>query len=156
MQALLGMLDLERRWPIGDRDPIRHWCKGRVTLLGDAAHPTLQSFAQGACMAIEDARVPGRVHRLGARGLRGGVPALSGGPPAAHRPHPARVADRSGTFYHLGGIARDVRNDTCRRWSDEDVFRCLAWIYDGFALPTESGASAAAPARDRMLAGSAV
>jgi 3-hydroxybenzoate 6-monooxygenase len=54
MKALLAMMDLERRWPISDRDPIRYWSKGRVTLLGDAAHPTLQSLAQGACMAIED------------------------------------------------------------------------------------------------------
>ena len=55
MKALLAMMDLERRWAISDRDPIRHWSKGRVTLLGDAAHPTLQTLAQGACMAIEDA-----------------------------------------------------------------------------------------------------
>ena len=55
MKTLLAMIDLERRWIISDRDPIRHWSRGRVTLLGDAAHPTLQSLAQGACMAIEDA-----------------------------------------------------------------------------------------------------
>ena len=54
MKALLAMLDLGRRQAIGDRDPIRHWHKGRAVLLGDAAHPTLQSLAQGACMAIED------------------------------------------------------------------------------------------------------
>ncbi len=54
MKALTDMMDLERRWIIADRDPIRHWGRGRVTLLGDAAHPVLQSFAQGACMAIED------------------------------------------------------------------------------------------------------
>src|SRR5205807_607510 len=54
MKALLAMLDLGRRQAVGDRDPIRHWHKGRVVLLGDAAHPTLQSLAQGACMAIED------------------------------------------------------------------------------------------------------
>ena len=54
MKALLAMLDLNRRQAVGDRDPIRHWHKGRVVLLGDAAHPTLQSLAQGACMAIED------------------------------------------------------------------------------------------------------
>ena len=54
MKALLAMLDLSRRQAVGDRDPIRHWHKGRVVLLGDAAHPTLQSLAQGACMAIED------------------------------------------------------------------------------------------------------
>ena len=54
MKALLAMMDLGRRWAVGDRDPVRHWHKGRVVLLGDAAHPTLQSLAQGACMAIED------------------------------------------------------------------------------------------------------
>ena len=54
MKALLAMMDLGRRWAVGDRDPIRHWHQGRAVLLGDAAHPTLQSLAQGACMAIED------------------------------------------------------------------------------------------------------
>ena len=48
------MMDLGRRWQVGDRDPVRHWSKGRVVLIGDAAHPPLQSLAQGACMAIED------------------------------------------------------------------------------------------------------
>ena len=32
--------------------------------------------------------------------------------------------------------SRDVRNDTCGRWSEQDVFRCLEWIYDGITLPT--------------------
>ena len=54
MKALLAMLDLGRRQAVSDRDPIRRWHRGRVVLLGDAAHPTLQSLAQGACMAIED------------------------------------------------------------------------------------------------------
>lgn len=38
-----------------DRVPIDNWTVGRVTLLGDAAHPMLQYLAQGACQAIEDA-----------------------------------------------------------------------------------------------------
>jgi 2-polyprenyl-6-methoxyphenol hydroxylase-like FAD-dependent oxidoreductase len=42
---------------IVDRRPVRHWGKGRVTLLGDAAHPTTPNLGQGACMAIEDALV---------------------------------------------------------------------------------------------------
>jgi len=54
MRRLTDMMDLGRRWIIADRDPIRHWGSGRVTLLGDAAHPVIQSYAQGACMAIED------------------------------------------------------------------------------------------------------
>lgn len=44
-----------KRWATADRDPISQWNYGRVTLLGDAAHPTLQYMAQGACMAMEDA-----------------------------------------------------------------------------------------------------
>jgi salicylate hydroxylase len=54
VRSLFDLMDLQRSWIISDRDPIRHWSKGRVTLLGDAAHPALQSMAQGACMAIED------------------------------------------------------------------------------------------------------
>ena len=42
-------------WVLCDRDPVMHWVDGRVALLGDAAHPMLQYFAQGACMAMEDA-----------------------------------------------------------------------------------------------------
>ena len=38
-----------------DRDPIDNWTDGRMTLMGDAAHPMLQYLAQGACQAIEDA-----------------------------------------------------------------------------------------------------
>ena len=44
-----------RRWATADREPIDTWVFGRATILGDAAHPTTQYMAQGACMAIEDA-----------------------------------------------------------------------------------------------------
>ncbi|GMA65201.1 FAD-dependent monooxygenase [Alicyclobacillus fastidiosus] len=37
-----------------DREPLDNWTSGRLTLLGDAAHPMLQYIAQGACQAIED------------------------------------------------------------------------------------------------------
>jgi 2-polyprenyl-6-methoxyphenol hydroxylase-like FAD-dependent oxidoreductase len=42
-----------------DRPPLRRWSAGRVGLLGDAAHPMLASFGQGACQAIEDAAALG-------------------------------------------------------------------------------------------------
>ena len=44
-----------RLWVLCDRDPTERWVDGRVALLGDAAHPMLQYFAQGACQAMEDA-----------------------------------------------------------------------------------------------------
>ena len=40
---------------IYDRPPLHHWSQGRVTLLGDAAHPMTPNMGQGACQAIEDA-----------------------------------------------------------------------------------------------------
>ncbi|MFB8281146.1 FAD-dependent monooxygenase [Nocardia colli] len=51
----VAQLRREQRWPMYDRVPLDNWTAGRVTLLGDAAHPMLQYLAQGACQAIEDA-----------------------------------------------------------------------------------------------------
>jgi salicylate hydroxylase len=48
------------KWGIYDRDPVPQWTKGRVTLLGDAAHPTMPTLAQGGNMAIEDGYVLAR------------------------------------------------------------------------------------------------
>ena len=45
------------RWSLFARPPIENWSRGRATLLGDAAHPTLPYLAQGAVMAIEDGAV---------------------------------------------------------------------------------------------------
>jgi salicylate hydroxylase len=137
MKSLLAMMDLERRWAISDRDPIRHWHRGRVALLGDAAHPTIQSLAQGASMAIEDAVCFATAFRryTSARLLR-----------------TARVQLESRAlwpFYHAEGIARDVRNATTADWSEDHMFGCLAWLYDGFALPSEGE-----EARPRLQSGS--
>ncbi|MEQ8509909.1 MAG: FAD-dependent monooxygenase [Rhodospirillaceae bacterium] len=48
------------KWGLFVREPLKSWTVGRVTLLGDAAHPTLPFAAQGSAMAIEDAVVLGR------------------------------------------------------------------------------------------------
>ena len=48
------------KWGLRDREPLRRYTKGRVTMLGDAAHPISPFLGQGACIAIEDAMVLGR------------------------------------------------------------------------------------------------
>ena len=48
------------KWGLFDRAPMESWSVGRVTLLGDAAHPALPYMGMGAALAIEDAVVLGR------------------------------------------------------------------------------------------------
>jgi salicylate hydroxylase len=62
-EALLEMfrhVEHVYKWGIYDRDPVPEWTRGHVTLLGDAAHPTMPTLAQGANMAIEDGFVLAR------------------------------------------------------------------------------------------------
>lgn len=56
-ESLLTLLRATERcykWAIFDREPLPSWSRGRVTLLGDAAHPMLPFLAQGGAMAMED------------------------------------------------------------------------------------------------------
>lgn len=48
------------RWALFDRPPLPKWTEGRITLLGDAAHPMLPFLAQGAAMAVEDSWILAR------------------------------------------------------------------------------------------------
>jgi salicylate hydroxylase len=57
-EALLGMLDKVEevfKWGIYDREPLESWTRGRIALMGDAAHPMMPTLAQGASITIEDA-----------------------------------------------------------------------------------------------------
>jgi 3-hydroxybenzoate 6-monooxygenase len=133
MKALLAMLDLSRRQAVGDRDPIRHWHKGLVVLLGDAAHPTLQSLAQGAGMAIEDGQC-----------LADCIIAANGDYEAAFRRYESVRALRTARvtlesrhlwdIYHSSGIMREAYWQMLGERSEADTFQCLAWLYDGFVM----------------------
>lgn len=58
VEALIGAIDPEaslNRVEIWDITPFHTWAKGRVAILGDAAHNTAPDIGQGACSALEDA-----------------------------------------------------------------------------------------------------
>lgn len=135
MKSLLALMDLGRRWAISDRDPIRQWSAGRVALLGDAAHPTLQSLAQGACMAIEDAVCLAELIDQTDGDFSTAFRQYS----AARYVRTARVQYESrfmwDHLYHVGDIARDVMRASFAGKSDEDLYNCLSWLYGGFTLP---------------------
>jgi len=131
MRQLNAMMDLRWRRSVADRAPVRHWHKGRIVLLGDAAHAPLQSLAQGACMAIED----GLCLAEAIHGADGDFAAAFRRYEALRLTRTARVQLESRalweSFYHVEGIARDVRNETVAVWDEAHIFDCLAWLYDG-------------------------
>ena len=57
---MIEHIDVPFRWALVGREPLDQWTQGRVTLLGDACHPTLPFLAQGAIMAIEDGLILAR------------------------------------------------------------------------------------------------
>ncbi len=118
-----------KKWVLCDREPVMNWVDGRVALLGDAAHPMLQYFAQGACMAMEDAVIlsvecgrtpddlPGALRRYQDH----------------RRLRTARVQLQSreiGThIYHPAGAHAALRNQIMRSKSATDWYDTIQWIY---------------------------
>lgn len=122
-----------RRWVLGDRDPIDNWTEGRVTLLGDAAHPTYQYFAQGACMAMEDAVcLADRFAKSG-----GDFAAAFQGYQNERIPRAYRVvlsARELGRIYHAENVERLVRNAWLKGKTAEQFYTSMHWLYGGNGL----------------------
>jgi 3-hydroxybenzoate 6-monooxygenase len=128
VQMLLDKIESWRMWVLCDRPPIKEWSKGRITLLGDAAHPMLQYLAQGACMSIEDAVC-----------LANKVVDAKGDYAAAFRAYQqARylrtgrvqiMARIYGEFYHAGGVAKELRNMMLGGRTPEDAMAGMEWLY---------------------------
>ncbi|HWK60675.1 MAG TPA: FAD-dependent monooxygenase [Eoetvoesiella sp.] len=98
------------RWGLFDRDPMTKWSKGRVTLLGDAAHPMLPFLSQGAAMAIED----GYVLAQALEALPGRLDEALARYEAERLPRTSRVqleARERGKTYHLSSKEEQARRD---------------------------------------------
>ncbi|WP_395399667.1 3-hydroxybenzoate 6-monooxygenase [Pseudoduganella sp. UC29_106] len=117
-----------KRWATADREPIGQWTFGRVALLGDAAHPTLQYLAQGACMAIEDAVTLGAALRRHGNDLDAAFSAYQ----QARVARTARVvlsAREMGRIFHAKGVERLVRNDLWKGRTPERFYDAMEWLY---------------------------
>jgi salicylate hydroxylase len=128
VRTLLGKIESWRMWVLCDRPPVKQWSRGRMTLLGDAAHPMLQYLAQGACMAIEDAvcladsveeadgdfATAFQIYQA-ARYLRTGRVQIT-----------ARVY---GEFFHASGVARELRNMFLGGRTQDDALQSMEWLY---------------------------
>ena len=62
--ALTSLIENPTKWGLYDRDALENWTEGRVGLVGDAAHPMLPTFGQGAAQAFEDAAALGKCFEL--------------------------------------------------------------------------------------------
>ncbi len=127
-RQLIELPKIWKRWATADREPIAQWTFGRVTLLGDAAHPTLQYLAQGACMALEDAVTLGAALRVHGDDF---------GRAFAHyqRSRIARTARvvisarEMGRVFHARGVERMVRNDLWKDRSQARYCDAIEWLY---------------------------
>jgi salicylate hydroxylase len=125
---LLQKIETWKMWVLCDRTPIKDYTKGRVTLLGDAAHPTLQYLAQGANMATEDAVQ-----------LAHDVAATPGDINGAFTRYNqkrylrcARIQTNSrvyGQFYHAAGVVAELRDQFFQERTPEEALKSTRWLY---------------------------
>lgn len=117
-----------KRWATADREPIGQWSFGRATLLGDAAHPTTQYMAQGACMAIEDAVTLGEALRVHGNDVEKAFDLYQ----RSRVARTARIVLSSremGRIYHAKGVERLVRNDLWKGRTPERFYDAMEWLY---------------------------
>src|SRR6266700_4146855 len=127
VRAGLRLIGRERRWLLHDREPVGDWTRGRVTLLGDAAHPMLQYLAQGACMALEDA-----VCLADSMRAYGTDPAKAflvyQGERIARTSMAQRWARGMGELVHLDGMGALLRDMVLGDRADDD-YAHVDWLY---------------------------
>jgi salicylate hydroxylase len=128
VQRLLDHVQTWRMWVLCDRDPVQQWSSGRVTLLGDAAHPMLPYLAQGACMAVEDAVCLANCIADASNDIPSALRAYE----HARSPRTSSVqlaAREMGEANHLDGEARERRNAALAARDPRD-HESNAWLFE--------------------------
>jgi salicylate hydroxylase len=116
-------------WVLCDRDPVDKWIDGRVALLGDAAHPMLQYFAQGACMALEDGVCLSHLMEAYAGDIERVLPAYQ--KQRVVRAGRVQIDARliGEYIYHPAGATAQVRNSIMRSLTADQYYDRLEWLY---------------------------
>jgi salicylate hydroxylase len=128
----LRYVSRERNWVLHDREPATNWTRDRVTLLGDAAHPTLQYLAQGAQMAIEDGVV--LAEKVSAAGDDYNRAFLAYQRERMNRTARVVLSSRFfGEWFHVDGGARELRNELARGRNPDDPWEA-DWLYKGIDI----------------------
>jgi salicylate hydroxylase len=117
-----------KRWATADREPIGTWVFGRATLLGDAAHPTTQYMAQGACMAMEDAVTLGEALRVNHNDWTKAL-ALYERSRVARTARIVLSGREMGRLYHAAGVERLIRNSLWKGRTQERFYDAIEWLY---------------------------
>jgi salicylate hydroxylase len=108
-----------------DREPLGTWVKGRVALLGDAAHPMVQYLAQGACQALEDAAA--LADRLSKEDVEPALVAYQD-VRATRAARVQRTARTWGQIWHVDGVAKLLRDEVFRQRGERDHTH-VEWLY---------------------------
>ena len=117
-----------RRWATADKEPIATWVHGRATILGDAAHPTTQYMAQGACMALEDAVTLGEALRVSNNDWDAAL-ALYQTNRVTRTARIVLSGREMGRLYHAVGVERLIRNSMWKGRSQERFYDAMEWLY---------------------------
>jgi salicylate hydroxylase len=129
VRKIIGSADITNRWALYDRDPLERWSVGRVTLLGDAAHPMLPFMAQGAVQSIEDAAV---LAKCLAAADQSGVPAALVRYEGIRKARASRCQEGSrnnGVLYHLPDGEEQRRRDLAFAAAVNGLSSRSGWLY---------------------------
>jgi 2-polyprenyl-6-methoxyphenol hydroxylase-like FAD-dependent oxidoreductase len=132
VRTLLSRIDTWRMWVLCDREPVKDWSRGNITLVGDAAHPMLQYLAQGACMALEDAVTLSR----SVANNRSDLPAAFQDYQGHRYLRTGRcqvMARVHGEFYHADGVKAEMRNLMLAARTPAQAYAGLDWLYQDSA-----------------------